>query len=211
MDASFWHERWELGEIAFHEGQANNQLVNHFKMLRLVPGSRVFVPLCGKTKDIAWLLTQGYQVVGVELSELAISELFEDLGVKPTISSDGELTHYHSENIDIFAGDIFLLTAERLKAVDAVYDRAALVALPQDMRAQYTSHLISVTAAAPQLMICYEYDQRVIPGPPFSIDRREVEEHYASRYTLSLIESSDVPGGLKGKVAATEMVWVLQP
>jgi thiopurine S-methyltransferase len=145
------------------------------------------------------------------LSELAIGELFGDLGVTPTISRVGELTHYHSENIDIFVGDIFLLTPELLKPVDAVYDRAALVALPQGMRTQYTSHLIDITDAVPQLMICYEYDQRVIPGPPFSISRKEVEQHYASTYSLSLIECCDVKGGLKGKVAATELVWVIQP
>lgn len=210
MDASFWHERWERGEIAFHEGQANRQLVKFFETLKLVQGKRVFVPLCGKTKDISWLLTEGYEVVGVELSERAVIELFEDLAVKPSVSREGELTRYHSENIDIFVGDIFLLTAELLEPVDAVYDRAALVALPEKMRHQYTPHLISITSAAPQLVISFEYDQQLLAGPPFSVSGEEVGQHYAAVYDVSLLERNDVPGGLKRKVAATESVWLLQ-
>ena len=209
MDATFWHQRWELGEIAFHEGQANSLLVKHFDTLKLTQGSRVFVPLCGKTQDIAWLLTQGFQVVGAELSEIAIKELFEGLGIEPAISNDGALVHYQGQNIDIFVGDIFDLTTAHLKSVDAVYDRAALVALPETMRCQYTSHLINITQAAPQLVICFEYDQSVLAGPPFSIDREEVKRHYDATYTLNLLERCDVDGGLKGKAVATEMIWLL--
>lgn len=210
MDASFWHQRWELGEIAFHEGQANAQLVKHFQRLNVAQGGRVFLPLCGKTRDIAWLLTQGYHVVGAELSEFAINELFDELGIKPNVSNLGALRHYHSENIDIFVGDLFDVSASLVKTVDAVYDRAALVALPEHMRSQYTAHLINITAAAPQLMVCYDYDQSLLSGPPFSISLEELKQHYNATYPLKLLESCDVEGGLKGKVAATEMVWLLQ-
>ncbi|UZE95477.1 thiopurine S-methyltransferase [Alkalimarinus alittae] len=210
MDAPFWHEKWDRGEIAFHEGQANCLLVKHFGALTLAQGSRVFVPLCGKTRDIAWLLTQGYEVVGAELSELAVKALFEDLGVAPDISQIGELTHYCSDNIDIFVGDIFLLSAETLKPVDAIYDRAALVALPEAMRQQYASHLIEITSKAPQLVITFEYDQPLLPGPPFSVSTEEVKQHYSATYVASLLESKNVPGGLKRKVAATESVWLLR-
>lgn len=209
MDASFWHERWELGEIAFHEGQANSLLVKNFAMLNLVKGSRVFVPLCGKTHDISWLLTQGYEVVGAELSEIAVKELFEELGIVPTVSNEGALIRYQGKHIEIFVGDIFDVTTGHLKLVDAIYDRAALVALPEAMRDQYTTHLIKVTEAAPQLVICFEYDQSVMAGPPFSISAKEVMRHYDSNYSLSLLESCEVEGGLKGKAMATEMVWLL--
>ncbi|MFD2229384.1 thiopurine S-methyltransferase [Alkalimarinus sediminis] len=209
MDASFWHQRWELGEIAFHEGEANSLLVKHFGLLNLAKGSRVFVPLCGKTQDIPWLLTQGYEVVGVELSEIAVKELFASLGIVPAISNVGSLIHYQGRNIDIFVGDIFDVTTGLIQPVDAIYDRAALVALPEDMRNQYTAHLINITMAAPQLIICFEYDQSVMPGPPFSVNAEEVMRHYESAYSWSLVESREVAGGLKGKADASEMVWVL--
>ncbi len=210
MDANFWLQKWEKGEIAFHEGQANTLLTAHLEKLNLPKGSRVFLPLCGKTRDIAWLLAHGYRVAGAELSVLAINELFSELGVEPKISKTGELIHYCANDIDIFVGDIFNLSAEFLGPVDAIYDRAALVALPTMLRNQYTSHLIKITHSAPQLLITFKYDQQLMDGPPFSITEEEVTRHYAAAYQLQPVESRDIVGGLKGKIAASETAWLLQ-
>lgn len=210
MDASFWHQRWGDNNIAFHENEANPLLVKYFKELSLVKGSRVFIPLCGKTLDIAWLLSNGYCVVGAELSEIAVEQLFLELEVDPKISVIGEIKHYSENNIDIFVGDIFKLSRNIIGLIDAVYDRAALVALPEEMRDQYTVHLTEITAKAPQLLICYEYDQSLIAGPPFSISNDEVNKHYKDSYDLNLISSANVPGGLKGKCAAKENIWLLK-
>lgn len=210
MEASFWLQKWENGDIKFHKSESNAFLVEHFEKLNLAKGSRVFLPLCGKTRDLAWLLSCGYRVVGAELSELAINELFDDLGVEPKISRVGELTLYQAKDIDIFVGDIFDVFAEILGYVDAVYDRAALVALPANMRERYTSHLMKITHAAPQLLITYEYNQQLMDGPPFSIIEEEVKRHYAATYQLKLVESKDVGSGLNGKVASIETVWLLQ-
>jgi thiopurine S-methyltransferase len=139
VDASFWHQRWKNNDIAFHEGEANPLLVKYFKILSLAKGSRVFLPLCGKTLDIAWLLSNGYRVAGIELSRIAIDQLFTELEVEPEITGVGEIDHYSARNIDIFAGDFFVLSSKMLGQVDAIYDRAALVALPQKMRNQYTT------------------------------------------------------------------------
>ena len=210
MDASFWHQKWKKNEIAFHQNEANPLLVKYLGELALVEGSRIFIPLCGKTLDIAWLLTHGYSVVGAELSKIAIEQLFAELGVAPKISSVGKLEHYSATNIDIFVGDIFDLSSNLLGLVDAIYDRAALVALPLAMRKQYTEHLMQITDKAPQLLICYVYDQSAIDGPPFSISNEEVNQHYADSYKLTLIASADVTGGMKGKCAAIEDVWLLK-
>ncbi len=210
MKARFWHQKWDKGEIAFHEREANSLLIEHFEKLNLAKSNRVFVPLCGKTRDFVWLLACGYRVVGAELSELAISVLFDDLGVEPNITRVGTLTLYSAKDIDIFVGDIFDVSAELLGPVEAVYDRAALVALPENMREQYSSHLIKITAAAPQLLITYEYDQQLMDGPPFSINEVEAKHHYAATYLLKSVGSRDITGGLKGKVSSTETAWFLQ-
>jgi thiopurine S-methyltransferase len=210
MDPSFWHQRWAKNEIGFHEPKANPLLVTHFNGLSLPTGGRVFVPLCGKTLDIAWLLSQGYRVAGAELSEVAITQLFADLGVEPQISPSGTLRHFRGPHLDIFVGNIFDLSAGVLGAVDLVYDRAALVALPEAMRTRYTAHLLEITNRAPQLLISYVYDQRVMDGPPFSVPNEEVAQHYGRRYDVRLVASTEVPGGLKGKCAATENVWLLR-
>lgn len=213
MEASFWHERWESNQIGFHGHTAHPLLVKHFQALDLAKGSRIFLPLCGKTRDIAWLLSQGYAVAGVELSELAIIQLFEELQLTPRITpldkSERKLKHYQAAHIDIFVGDIFDLSAEMLGPVDAIYDRAALVALPETMRAQYTQHLCEVTQKAPQLLICFEYDQQKMDGPPFSISDHEIQQHYRENYTLTLLETVGVSGGLRGKHETVEKVWRL--
>lgn len=210
MDAHFWVQKWENDEIPFHEKDTNSLFVKYFEVLALVKGDRVFVPLCGKTLDISWLLSKGYRVAGAELSEIAIKQLFLDIGVEPKISDIGELKHYSAENIDIFVGDIFQLSRPILGQVDGIYDRAALVALPAEIRKQYTTHIIELTDNAPQLLICFEYDQTVMDGPPFSISNNEINQHYDNRYNLSLLEELNVPGGLKGKCTAREKIWLLQ-
>ncbi|WP_447599462.1 thiopurine S-methyltransferase [Nitrospira sp. Nam80] len=210
MDAGFWHERWETNDIAFHKKEANPLLVRCFAALSLSKGSRVFVPLCGKTLDIHWLLSEGFRVAGAELSKVAIEQLFTELGVEPKVSRDGEVDHYSAANIDVFVGDIFQLSSDVLGPVDAVYDRAALVALPEEVRKRYTAHLTALTSDAPQLLITYEYDQSLMEGPPFSINNEEVNRHYRESYEVSMILSADVPGGLKGKCAAKENVWLLR-
>ena len=139
MDADFWHRRWQKNEIAFHEGKANALLVRYFNELYGEKRSRVFLPLCGRTRDIGWLMSQGYRVAGAELSEAAVEQLFKDLDVKPERSALGELAQYSADGIDIFVGDIFDLSASVLGAVDVVYDRAALVALPEEMRPRYAA------------------------------------------------------------------------
>ena len=210
MEPGFWHERWKSNQIGFHEGQANALLVRHIGDLGLAPGTRIFLPLCGKTRDIAWLLGRGYRVAGAELSETAVEQLFAELAIQPSISAAGRLRRYSAKDIDIFVGDLFDLSGETLGPVDATYDRAALVALPAGMRDRYVAHLVRITQGAPQLLICFVYDQAASEGPPFSIDDKEVRRQYAGHYQLRPLETVDVPGGMKGKCAATETVWLLR-
>lgn len=211
MDANFWHQRWENNHIGFHQKQPNALLVAHFKTLSITKDSRVFVPLCGKTLDIGWLLADGYRVAGAELSELAIQQLFAELGLEPEITIIGDIKHYRAADLDIFVGDIFNLTREMLGSVDAIFDRAALVALPENVRIRYTAHLIDITGCAPQLLITYEYDQTLMDGPPFSISTAEVNRHYDARYAIAALSSVEEKEGMKGKYTAKETVWHLKP
>lgn len=210
MDASFWHQKWERGEIGFHESQVNPALVDHLGRLNLAKGARLFLPLCGKTLDIAWLLAQGYRIAGAELSPLAINELFQVLDLAPVITPAGKLTCYSATNIDIWVGDIFDLSSSMLGAVDAIYDRAALVALPEEMRRRYAVHLTALTHGAQQLLIAFEYDQRLYDGPPFSVREKELRRHYGDNYQLKQVAQEQIAGGFKGKVEATITTWLMQ-
>jgi len=210
MDPDFWHLRWRENRIGFHQAAANAMLVKHIGALDLPAGARIFLPLCGKTNDIGWLMSQGYRVAGAELSRLAIDQLFQDLGLTPEITELGALTRFSAANIDIFVGDILALTADLLGPIDASYDRAALVALPRDMRARYADHMARITANAPQFLICFEYDQSLMTGPPFSVNADEVARVYAAQYRLTDHDAADVAGGLKGICPAIERVWLLR-
>ncbi|MBL8439033.1 MAG: thiopurine S-methyltransferase [Zoogloeaceae bacterium] len=209
MDADFWHHKWANNEIGFHESAVNPFLVRHVGALGLAPGSRMFLPLCGKTLDIHWLLSQDYRVVGAELSRVAVLQLFDELGVEPEIAVAGPLERFSALNLDVFVGDIFDVSRDRLGPVDAVYDRAALVALPPEMRGRYAAHLMAITDQAPQLLICFEYDQALMAGPPFALLEDEVALHYGKAYTVTRLEQATIPGGFKGRIPATESVWLL--
>lgn len=210
MNIESWKQAWEVNNIGFHKNTAHPLLVKYFKELGLEKNSRLFLPLCGKTLDIAWLLSQGYRVAGAEVSQLAVEQLFLELGLEAKIEGSGKLFRYSAINIDLFVGDVFDLSREILGPVDAVYDRAALVALPETMRKLYTKLLLKISGEAQQLLITFEYYQSLKSGPPFSIDSLEINQHYNDAYDLKLLESITLPGGLKGTLVATENIWLLK-
>lgn len=210
MDARFWQERWEQNDIGFHRSEVNPLLVKFFPELALPTASRVFLPLCGKSLDIGWLLSRGHRVAGAELSRMAIEQLFAGLGVEPEIRRTGALEHFRAPHLDIFVGDIFALTAAALGPVDAVYDRGALVALPGPMRSRYAAHLLALTQGAPQLLIAYDYNQTLMDGPPFAISDAEVQRHYGQSLEPRLAASVAASGRLANQPSAKEKVWVLK-
>mgnify|MGYP003624609494 FL=1 len=207
MDADFWHSKWEKNEIGFHQNKPNEMFTRHFHRLDLTPGARVFLPLCGKTLDIGWLLSEGY---AAELNESAIRQLFEGLKLTPNITAAGPLIQYRAPGIDIFVGDIFDLAADRLGPIDAVYDRAALVALPTEMREKYAQHLPEITQAAPQLLITLDYDQAEMKGPPFAIDEAELRRLYSAAFQIDLLEEADASGSLKKDITVHQAAWHLR-
>lgn len=209
MDAKFWHDRWAKNEIGFHEGAPNAVLVRHFDRLGLSPGARVFVPLCGKSHDLSWLASRDMKVTGAELSRAAVDQFFTEAGVTPTAENTGTVSRLTAGPITIFAGDIFDLDANTLGPVDAVYDRAALVALPPDMRPRYAAHLATITRAAPQLLVTLEFGPGDTAGPPFSVTAADVHRYYADRFhTQELERTPPNPARRDGRVAAT-VAWHL--
>jgi thiopurine S-methyltransferase len=211
VDAEFWHRRWQEGRIGFHQAEPNSLLTRHLPALGLHQGARLFLPLCGKTRDIHWLRANGFRVAGAELSPLAVEQLFAECGLVPRISAARSLQKHEADGLTIFSGDIFALDRETLGHVDAVYDRAAVVALPAATRALYASHLRVMTGGAPQIVITFDYDQSSVEGPPFSVSEAEMRRLYEDAYRLTNLESRNVEGGLKGLCPARECLWLLQP
>lgn len=208
MQPDFWHERWATNQIAFHEAAVHPLLERHLGELCVPSGGRVFLPMCGKTVDIDWLRDRGCRVAGAELSPLAVGQLFERLRLEPTITRAGKLECWSAEGIDVFVGDLFGLTPAQLGHVDAVYDRAALIALPSTMRRAYAVHLHALATGARQLLITLTYDAGAASGPPFSVEDAEVPLLYPQA-SAAVLERRDVPGGLRGRIPAVETAWQL--
>ena len=208
MNPEFWHERWQKNEVGFHEGEPNTLLVRNFERADLKAGSRVFLPLCGKAYDLQWLADQGCDVVGVELSETAVADFFAQTA-DTVVDRSGNLIRYRAAGIEVYVGDFFDLSAAVLGKVDAIYDRAAMVALPADTRRRYAEHLVAITNAAPQLLISLDYDQTQTDGPPFAVDGEEIRRLYETHYAIEHLESVEIAGPLAKRCSGRERVWKL--
>ncbi|ATB58060.1 thiopurine S-methyltransferase [Xanthomonas citri pv. fuscans] len=193
MDTNFWLERWQLGHTGFHQQEVLPLLQKHWHALDLPKESRVLVPLCGKTLDMHWLAAQGHRVLGVELSQLAVTQFFDEAGLQPQRHTSAAGEHFIAGPIEIICGDAFALDASVLADCTAVYDRAALVALPADLRLRY---LQTVYAQLPThcrgLLITLEYPQAETAGPPFSVDATHVHALFDAAWQVDQLERRDI-------------------
>ena len=193
MDADFWLERWHDGRTHFHQARVTPLLQKYWPSLALPAGSRVLVPLCGKSLDMIWLAEQGLRVLGVELSQLAVEQFFAENGLHPEMHHSTLGSHYAAGNIEIICGDIFKLDAATLSGCTGVYDRAALIALPADMRAQYVRHVYAQLSGQYRgLLITLDYSQAQMEGPPFSVHDEEVQALYAGHSDAAIIDRRDI-------------------
>jgi len=210
MEPAFWIGRWKEGRIAFHEGRTNVYLERYES--HLAAARRVFVPLCGKTEDLAYLAGRGHEVVGVELVEDAVRAFFAEHGVTPTVTQRGAFTVYEEGSITLLTGNLFDATPELLGPIDALYDRAALIALPSDVRARYVERLRTLLPRdAPGLVVTLEYPQDRMDGPPFSVLEAELRAHYHD-LDVELLEEgpANVPRLLETNVPGVEKCFRVQ-
>ena len=195
MHAEFWQARWARSEIGFHLPEVNPYLQQYWPALGLPEGTRVLVPLCGKSLDLAWLAGLGYHVVGVELAQRAVEDFFDEHKLLPEVSEVGALRLYRAGAVEIYCGDFFALTAQQLDGCSALYDRAALIALPPEMRARYVAHLTQVLPSRCQgLLVSLDYDQTRMDGPPFAVADEEVQRLYMPEWHLQELVCGDVLG-----------------
>lgn len=193
MQREFWLERWRRNEIGFHQPGFNTHLQEYWKQLRVPPQGPVFVPLCGKSRDMLWLRAQGHPVVGVEISALALKDFFSENNLTPQLSQHPPFDHSRVDGIDLLCGDFFELAASDLAAIAGVYDRASLIAMPLPLRERYVAKLVEILpASAEMLLVTMEYPQGQMQGPPFSVTEEEVRELYARYYQVEVLYTKDI-------------------
>jgi thiopurine S-methyltransferase len=193
LKKDFWLERWEREEIGFHQNEINPYLQQYWRDLHRAPGSVVFVPLCGKSRDMLWLREQGQHVLGVELSTIAAQAFFKENGYSLQHTSHKKFDCIEAAGIRILCGDFFDLCKDDLAKVSVVYDRASLIALPPDMRERYVRHLVSILPPGTQiLLITVDYPQSEMQGPPFAVSSGEVKVLYREYAEVCVLAQLDV-------------------
>lgn len=216
MEPEFWHERWERGEIGFHQHDFNRHMRAFIGRLQIAAGSNVLVPLCGKSLDMLWLAREGFRVTGIEISERAVTGFFSENNLDFKRSAQHGSVVYRAGRICIHHGDFFEVRTSEFPAVDAVYDRASLVALPQHMRKAYVQQMNSLVPARGRcLLVTLDYPQREMAGPPFSVPGSEVKRLFGPEYHIERIHSEDCLAleprfREKGLSRLAERVYLLQ-
>lgn len=216
MDTQFWHERWESGQIGFHQKEINSHLKSFWDKTGITAGSLVFVPLCGKTSDMLWLLGEGYKVLGVELSPLAVKSFFMENNLSFSQKREGDFIRFQSgDDLTVLCGNYFMLTPEHLKDIKGIYDRASLIALPPDMRQSYADHMKKVfPKGLSNLLITIEYDQQKMSGPPFCVDEDEVKKLYSGNELSLIYENENISENPnfqeRGLSSLKEKVYLIQ-
>ena len=213
MEPDFWRQSWAEGRTGFHQAEYNRHLVAYAD--RMVGGdrARVLVPLAGKTRDLRFLTDRGHEVVAVELVESAVAAYFEEQGLEPTRDASSGHPIYRSPGLEFHACDLFALDAAAVGRIDWIFDRAALVALPEATRARYVPHVLSLLRPGGEaLVVNFAYDQDRMAGPPFSVTDEEVARRFGGGAHLERLAHADVIDRApqfrdRGLDAFLESVW----
>ena len=192
MHADFWHERWRSGQIGFHQSAVDRHLPAHWPSLELAPASTVLVPLCGKSLDLEWLRARGHTVIGIEISAIAVEAFLAEHGIAARRRPHGALEIYEAAGLKLIRGDFWALEPAALGPIEAFWDRAATVAFPASERPAYLAQLARlVPRGARGLLIGIEYPQAEMPGPPFSLERAEVDALFAPHFAIRELARED--------------------
>lgn len=212
-DPEFWHSKWASNQIGFHLDDVNPLLIEHWHRTQPKREDKIFVPLCGKSEDLVWLATKHNQVHGVELSSIAVRSFFAEHFYTPlVIQLNAHHELYQFDELSIYTGDYFTAPVE---TYDIVYDRAALVALPEEMRKEYVERLKSLLNPGGRiLLVTLDYEQHEMAGPPFSVPQDEIEQLFAEFSVERLHQDSanaqHPKRAKKGLSRFAEEVWLIK-
>jgi thiopurine S-methyltransferase len=198
MDPAFWQERWRENQLRWHRGEVEPQLERYIDRLAPEGAGSVLVPLCGKSADLGWLAARGHRVVGIDVVEDAAIQLFSEAGIDPAIERAGAATAYRGGGIELLVADIFAVRPEDVGPIEAIWDRAALVALPDAVRPGYAATLAQLAPGSRLLIQTIEYDTKVMDGPPFSVTERELRDLFAGS-PIEQLERADVIDQAQGQ------------
>ncbi|XP_052776657.1 probable thiopurine S-methyltransferase [Mya arenaria] len=198
MSVNDWDYRWSLGQTKFHMPKVHPMLQKH--MDRLTQGNNkasVFVPLCGKTLDMKWLLDEGYEVIGNGFADSACRRFFEEHNIPytstPLTGTEGVL--YEAKDgtpIKLYRCDCFHLSSNLCGRFDCIWDRAGFVALPVKDRIRYARVMVELLKKDGRYLLdCFLVDNSVFGGPPFNCDQNDVEIAFGKLCKVEKLDTND--------------------
>lgn len=221
MDADYWLQRWKEGRTGWHHESVMPLLEQHWPSLRVESGTRVLVPLCGKSVDMLWLARQGMRVLGVEISPVAVAAFLADNRLHAAEAEAADGMHYRITNapanggVEIINGNVFGVAPGLFESCGAFYDRAALIAFPAPMRDRLANEVyLKLPAGSPGLLITLDYPANEMEGPPFSVDEAEVHRLFGAHWAIRQVDRRNIlasqPSFLESGVTALHTaVYVL--
>ena len=192
MSNKIWKDKWKRNDIAFHQSTSNHLLKKYISQLNISAGADILVPLCGKSLDMNILANLGYNVIGIELSNIAIKAYFEALNVKPTREKYKRFITWKYKNTEIWCGDIFDLTKKEIGHIGVLYDNTSLTAFSPDIRPQYVQHFHDMLSEKNQiLLITTETPDETQINSAMTIDD-EIQSLYERQYHITLLHGERV-------------------
>ena len=155
-------------------------------------------------------------MVGVEFSEIAVNEFFNENKINANVYDSAHFKQFKSDGITIFQGDYYQLNPEKLPKFDFIYDRAALVAMPKDRRDAYVNHLLEFLSADTRLLlVSLDYQQHEMAGPPFAVSEQQVQSLFSNQCSIQPLDRTDQLANnahlkQKGLSGLTETVYLIQ-
>lgn len=212
----FWLDLWHEGRTFFHRDTVNADLIKYWSNLNLPQDAQILVPLCGKSLDMLWLAEQGFQVIGIELSEKAVLQFAKENDLHFTKRVSSQAINYFSPSISIWVADIFSLSTSTIEPVDAIYDRAALIALPENLRSNYVQTCLKWLKPQGEILLkTMSYDQSQMEGPPFSVSDAEVKRLYSRCESMLCMSTTkrqidaNEPLKERGLQECSDSVWLM--
>jgi thiopurine S-methyltransferase len=204
-----WAGYWAEGRTGFHRSAVHEVLERHWERLAPTADRRVLVPLCGKTLDLPWLASRCAEVVGSEWVEQAVQTFFAEQGLSPDKVALAEHQRYSSANLSLVQGDFMTLQASEIGRFEACWDRAAMVALPQQVRDRYVPSLVSLMQPGGRiLLVTYDTEKPIEEGPPYCVRPGEAARRYAAFGQVTLLESIEHTPENNPKVREKGLPWM---
>lgn len=194
MELSYWVSRWKKEKTGFHMPGGYAGLKNHWNQLKIGANPLVFVPLCGKSVDLVQLERFGATVIGVEISEKAILDFYDEQNRSYETDSHGDFIIRKSNHIEIWQGDFLKFPINKIPQPDLIYDKAALTALPPKMRERYVNKICELAGRTASILLHhFVYAQEQMPGPPFSITESEILRLFSNLFKIHMLEENTIP------------------